>query len=416
MTFKNLFALCRRRIPLFRRFQNKICQTCGDSHSEYRAFVKKFCTTNISDTVENCRPRVQEVKSLLENSASFQDKHHPDVWSSSAYPVLPPSEPSQRPKVDPRTTSVLLFPGQGSQYVGMGKDLLDCPNVQEMFDIASEILQFDLLELCLNGPKEVLDMTANCQAAIMVSSLAAVEKLKVDTPFAIENCVAAAGFSVGEYAALVFAGALTFEDAVRLLKIRGEAMQAASELIRSGMMTVILHPASKIKSACISAKDWCSQQNISSPECHIATYLFPNCKVIAGNMEALEFLEKNASAYGIKKTKYIPVSGAFHSKLMTPAEDILAKALECVDFRTPLIEVYSNVDAKYYSCPIAIKKKLAQQLCSPVKWEQIMIKLFNRPEGTPFPDIYECGPGTTMRTVLKMINPKAFLRCTNIKA
>lgn len=414
-TLKDVFALCRRRIQLCGGFRYNSYVTFGNNHREYRTFVRKFCT-KIGDSIEKSPSGIKEVKLLLENSASYQDEYHPDVWSSSPYPVLPPSEPSQRQKVDPRTTSVILFPGQGSQYVGMGKSLIGYPNVREMFDVASEILEHNLLDLCLHGPKDVLDMTAHCQAAVMVSSLAAVEKLKADSPEAIDNCVAAAGFSVGEYTALVFAGALAFEDAVQLLKIRGGAMQKASELVRSGMMTVLLHPASKIKSACVSAREWCYQQNISSPECHIATYLFPNCKVIAGNMEALEFLEQHASEYGIKKTKYIPVSGAFHSELMSPAEDILTNALNCVEFQTPLIEVCSNVDGSYYSSPEDIKKKLAKQLCSPVKWEQIMIKLFNRPEGTPFPEIYECGPGTTMKTVLKMINPKASVNCKNVKA
>lgn len=362
-------------------------------------------------------PRVSEVTnvtSLLEDSGG-QD-HHPQTLASPGLQPNDPSVHSLRPHVDPRNTSVILFPGQGSQYIGMSRSLLDYPNVQEMYRVASEILRYNLLDLCLHGPKDMLDMTAHCQTAIMVSSLAAVEKLKTDSPMVIENCVATAGFSVGEYTALVFAGALTFEDAVRLLKVRGEAMQKASDLVRSGMMTVFLRPGTKIKSACVAAREWCSQQNISSPECRVATYLFPDCKVIAGNKEALQFLEKNAFEFGIRKMKYIPVSGAFHSKLMYPAKNMLANALNCVDFKTPLIPVHSNVDGMYYTNCKDIKKKLAMQLCGPVKWQQTMNILFKRPEGTPLPDVYECGPGTTLRTILKMTNPKAYENCKNILA
>ncbi|GIY31959.1 probable malonyl-CoA-acyl carrier protein transacylase, mitochondrial [Caerostris darwini] len=326
------------------------------------------------------------------------------------------SKKSFRPQVDPRTTSIVLFPGQGSQYLGMGKSLLEYPYVRDMFDSASEILKYDLLDLCINGPEDMLNMTAHSQAAVMIASLAAVQKLKSENEEMINNCIAIAGFSVGEYSALVFSGALEFEDAVRLLKIRGEAMQAASDMQPSGMMTVFLSPNAKIKQACLEARNWCKEQTLYDAECKVASYLYPDCKVVAGHLEALKFLEMNAAKFGIKKYKHLAVSGAFHTKLMKPAQQILQKALQSTSINKPLIPVHSNVDGQVYTNVKVIQEKLVKQLCEPVRWEQIMHILFERNKGTKFPNIYECGPGTSMKSILRMNNALAYNHCKNILA
>jgi [acyl-carrier-protein] S-malonyltransferase len=161
-----------------------------------------------------------DIKQLLEEATVCSDPppdNPENIWSTSPYPegVLLKRDQSRhfrKPNIDPRETSVILFPGQGTQFVGMGKDLMKFPIARDLFDAANDLLGYDLRELCFNGPKEQLDKTIYCQPAVMVCSLAAVEKLKEERPMAIESCVATAGFSIGEITALVFAGALSFEE------------------------------------------------------------------------------------------------------------------------------------------------------------------------------------------------------------
>lgn len=158
------------------------------------------------------------LKKLLDESASFEDAKPENVeqqWATLPYPQGTKTRKQgdfyKNPKTDARDTTIILFPGQGSQYVGMGKELLKFPMAKDLFELASYILKYDLLKLCLNGPAEQLNQTKYCQPAVMVTSLAALERLKEERPAAIDNCVATAGFSLGEITALVFAGALEFE-------------------------------------------------------------------------------------------------------------------------------------------------------------------------------------------------------------
>ena len=313
---------------------------------------------------------------------------------------------SFRPKIEPEDTTVILFPGQGSQFVGMGYNVIDSPNVKQMFTIAKQILGYDLLDLCLNGPIETLNMTQYSQPAIFVTSLAAVEYLRETKLGDVESCVATAGFSVGELAALVFAGSMSFEDGLRLVKIRAEAMQYASELVPSAMITVIFNADARIKFGCTAAKEWCIRKGIE-PElavCSIANYLFPHCKVIAGHEEAISFLQMNAKDFGFKRTKRLPVSGAFHTSLMAPAREVVRRALNQIKLDVPLIPVHSNIDAKIYRDVDSIRKKLSKQIVSPVLWEQILHIIFERPKDTKCPKTYECGPGTSLLTTLGMVN------------
>ncbi|KAH7980935.1 hypothetical protein HPB49_020331 [Dermacentor silvarum] len=342
------------------------------------------------------------VARLFRESATF-DAGQPqsaDVWSSPAYPVsfkVPAEEKYEETiRIDPKNTSVILFPGQGSQFVGMGRHLLQYPNVSEMYERASDILNYDLQLLCLEGPKEQLNKTVHCQAAVLVTSLAAVERLRAIQPWAIENCVAAAGFSVGEYAALVFSQSISFEDAVRLVKIRGEAMQAASEMVPSGLMTVFLLTTAKASFICKLAKEWCIRKGIEDP--------------------ALKFIELNARDLGVKRMKRLPVSGAFHTALMKPARAPLAKALQAVHINAPRIMTHSNLDGMAYRNPDEIRRKLEEQMVMPVKWEQLIQVVYNREVGEEFPRTFECGPGSTLRAVLKNVNGKAWNVSESISA
>lgn len=182
----------------------------------------------------------------------------------------------------------------------------------------------------------------------MVSSLAALERLKEERPNAIDNCVATAGFSLGEITALVFADAIPFDKGLRLVQVRAEAMQLAAERVSGGMATVLFGPDTDIKDACAKAIDWCISKGIESPECRVANYLYPHCKVIAGNSEALQYLETNAKHLRLRRIKKIPVNGAFHTELMASAVEPFTRALKKITISDPIINVHSNVDGKKY--------------------------------------------------------------------
>uniref|UniRef100_A0A8C8ZKN0 Malonyl-CoA-acyl carrier protein transacylase, mitochondrial n=1 Tax=Prolemur simus TaxID=1328070 RepID=A0A8C8ZKN0_PROSS len=308
----------------------------------------------------------------------------------------------------PGQCSVLLFPGQGSQLVGMGRGLLAYPRVRELYAAARRVLGYDLLELSLHGPQEALDRTAHCQPAVFVASLAAVEKLHHQQPAVIENCVAAAGFSVGEFAALVFAGAMEFSEGLYAVKIRAEAMQEASEAVPSGMLSVLGRPPSKFAFACLEAQQHCKSLGIENPVCEVSNYLFPECRVISGHLEALKFLQKNSSKYHFRRTKLLPVSGGFHTRLMEPALEPLAQVLKTISIKKPLVSVYSNINGNRYMHPKHIQELLVQQVVSPVKWEQTMHAIYERKKGTAFPQTFEVGPGQQLGTILKNCNLQAW--------
>ncbi|XP_057711256.1 malonyl-CoA-acyl carrier protein transacylase, mitochondrial [Corythoichthys intestinalis] len=319
-----------------------------------------------------------------------------------------PSALEPRPRKDPSARSVLLFPGQGSQFVGMGRGLLRYPNVPEMFEAAKKILGYDLLSLCLNGPEEELTKTVHCQPAVFVTSLAAVERLNHQNPKAIEMCVAAAGFSVGEFAALVFSGAMSFAGALYAVKVRAEAMQAASELAPSGMMSVVGKAQANYKQACLEAQEHCRSLGIEEPVCAVATYLFPNGRVIAGHHQALDYLQQNARRLHFLRTKMLPVGGAFHTELMSAAAEPLADVLRQLEVRRPEINVYSNVDGKRYMSDSHVRRQLTRQLTAPVKWEQTLHEMFERTRGERFPRAYEVGPGRQLGATLQRCNRKAY--------
>lgn len=212
-------VLCRLRTHI----NNKKLPVFAETHfSVVKTALRPFSVNNtiFSKKADNDAPNESPLKKLLDDAASFEDVNPQKIeqqWATLPYiegtNIRKQGEllKNSKPKYDPRDTSVILFPGQGSQYVGMGKDLLKFPMAKDLYELASYILGYDLLKLCLNGPKEKLDQTRYSQPAILVTSLAAVERLKEERPDAINNCVATAGFSLGELTALIFSGAIGFE-------------------------------------------------------------------------------------------------------------------------------------------------------------------------------------------------------------
>lgn len=210
----------------------------------------------------------ENVSRLLKDAATYSDAKDTN-WSTSPYPADAPTSVEEvvKPKIDPLDTSVVLFPGQGTIKVGMVKKYLHFPQARELFMIANEILDYDLLKLCLKGPQEKLDQTRFNQPATVVSSLAALEKLREERPRVFETCKVAAGYSVGELTALIFSGALSFEDGIRLVSVRGAAMQYASEKLPQGMLSVHCTPKAELSKACTDAQKWAQDCGVEVPVC-----------------------------------------------------------------------------------------------------------------------------------------------------
>ncbi len=296
-----------------------------------------------------------------------------------------------------------LFPGQGAQYVGMAQQLCDTlPAAKRLFDDATAILGYDLLEVCAKGPKERLDSTAVSQPAIYVASLAALESLRATQPALEADCIATAGLSLGEYTALAYAGALTFADGLRLVKTRGEAMQAAADATPSGMVSVLGVELAKLEELCAKAS--------TVGMVRVANHLCPGNIVVSGTKTACDEVERLAPEYGAMKTIRLAVAGAFHTDIMKPADQNLAAALETTNLQTPRIPVGSNVDAKPHTAPAEIRGLLVKQVLQPVLWEATMRGLL----AAGIDKFCELGPQRVLAGLLKRVERK--MECVNVQA
>ncbi len=299
--------------------------------------------------------------------------------------------------------SAFLFPGQGAQAVGMGRALADrLPSVRRLYDEASAVLGYDLAAVCWDGPKERLDTTAVSQPGLFVASLAALEALRHDDPDAANHCVAAAGLSLGEYTALAFAGALSFADGLRVVKARGEAMQAASDATAGAMVSVLGLEATAVEALCAEVVR-------TDGEIRVANLLCPGNTVVSGAVAACEAIEKQVEAKG-GRTVRLAVAGAFHTPLMKPADEKLAAALAGVKIAKPRVPVWSNVDARPHTDPDEICGLLVRQVLHPVLWEQTMRGLLA--DGCD--RFCEIGPGRVLAGLLKRVQRKA--ECINVAA
>ena len=380
--------------------------------------ISKFTFRQISD-YKNGETLSSKTKDLLEN-AIITDDDLPDMVGpngkkkKSRHPKK--EEESEKSGVDLSDKSVILFPGQGSQFVGMGSKLLDIPSVKELYDQASQILNYDLLKICLEGPKTVLDQTHYCQAATVVTSLAAVELLFRKSPELVRNCLSVAGFSVGEITALIFSGAISFGEGIHLVKVRGEAMQAASEIEDGGMMTCFFGSDNDLAFACQVSREFIRREHdIEKPVCQVANHLYCGAKVLAGHKLALKFIEENKSDFKIRRVAMLPVSGAFHTPLMVPALDPFEVALSNTKVHNPRVPIYSNYDNRILTTSYQIKKYLPRQLVSPVRWESSMASLFISKPNDLLPNVLECGPGRSLSAILGKINGRAAKNCKYVQ-
>ena len=277
-----------------------------------------------------------------------------------------------------------MFPGQGSQFPGMAKELYENnPAAREMFDRANEILGFDITEIMFNGTAENLKQTKVTQPAVFLHSVI----LALCSPDFKPDMVA--GHSLGEFSALTAAGALDFEDGLRLVSIRAHAMQKACEANPGTMAAILALPTETVEAVCAEV------EGVVVP----ANY---NCEgqiVISGALDAVSAASEKMKAAGAKRALILPVGGAFHSPLMQPAADELAAGIESVEFKTPVCPVYQNVTAQPTTDPAEIKKNLLAQLTAPVKWTQSVMNMV-ADGATSFT---EAGPGKVLQGLVSKI-------------
>lgn len=276
-------------------------------------------------------------------------------------------------KSKPPLPIALLFPGQGSQYVGMMKDCMDLPSVKEMLIRAKRILGWDVKELCLKGPDDKLGETRYCQPAMFIAGLAAMEVLRVSKPEVVERPQAVAGLSLGEYTAICAAGVLEFEDALKLVKLRAEAMQVATEAVPQCMCSVVGLDRPTLERLCREARS--AGQNVEETVCQIANVLFPLGFTCSGHTAAVEKLCVLAMNQKALQARKIKAGGAFHSPLMRPAEEELGRALDkaLAKMKPPRCCIYFNLTGKKVmpgTPPAEFVGLMKRQLASEVLWEQ----------------------------------------------
>lgn len=288
-------------------------------------------------------------------------------------------------------STAYLFPGQGSQFIGMGKDHYDSnPEFSKYVDQANEVLGIDLKSIMFEGPEETLKQTEYTQPAIFLHSVALFKTLDAKPDMV-------AGHSLGEFSALVACGAVGFEDALKIVRRRGELMQQAGTQNPGTMAAIIGMEDEAVEIVCEEATKATGKEVIA------ANYNCPGQLVISGYVEAVEKAVELAKEQGARMAMILPVSGAFHSSLMQPALDGLREQLENLEINTPVCPIYSNYTAKPTTDPEEIRSNLLDQLLNPVRWTQTLLNMLE--DGAT--SFVEVGPGKVLQGLVKRTDRKA---------
>jgi [acyl-carrier-protein] S-malonyltransferase len=284
-----------------------------------------------------------------------------------------------------------IFPGQGSQYVGMGKEFFEnFREARDVFQEADDVLHLPISSLCFQGPEETLKLTENTQPAVLTTSIAVLRVLQAEKGVVPRL---SAGHSLGEYSALVVSGALAFADAVQIVRLRGRFMQEAVPVGEGAMAAILGMERGQVEKLCEEA----AQGEVLTP----ANFNCPGQIVIAGHAKAIERAMERVKREG-KKAVFLPVSAPFHSPLMKPAGERLEKALEGIPIQDLKIPVVTNVEAEINQSKERVKELLVNQVWSPVRWEESMQKI----SGDGIEQTLEIGPGKVLSGLMKRINSK----------
>lgn len=284
-----------------------------------------------------------------------------------------------------------VFPGQGSQDVGMGRELAEAYGAaREVFEEVDAVLSQNLSQIMWEGPKETLTLTENAQPALLAVSMAVMRVLEQEKGFSLKGKVKfVAGHSLGEYSALAAAGAFSLADAVRLLKLRGQAMQAAVP-VGKGAMSALLGVG-------IDVARKVAQAAAQGDVCQIANDNEPLQVVLSGDKSALDRVQEVGKQFGVRRTVPLPVSAPFHCALMQPAADAMAEALASIDVQVPIVPVVANVIAEPVTDPAEIKRRLVEQVTGTVRWRECVTYM----TANGVTDIYEVGVGKVLAGLVK---------------
>jgi [acyl-carrier-protein] S-malonyltransferase len=392
--------------------------------------AKKFSHDNVAEMLRKAEqatpPGRYQPDGIGNNRKLYGDQQPAPVPKGASWNSAEP-EPQQQQQQQQQTKSeatkgdtaqkptlpvALLFPGQGSQYVKMLDGVKDLPEVKNMLDKAKGILGYDLLDVCLKGPEDKLAETRYCQPALFVGGLAGIVKLRKDKADAADRPQAVAGLSLGEYTALCAAGVLSFEDGLRLVQLRGEAMQEAAQIGKQAMVSVVGLERGVLDGLCKDA----AKKAGGDAVCKVANVLFPKGFSCAGTAEAVNTLKDLAEKKGALQAKLLKTGGAFHTSMMQPAQEKLRKALDEVapNMKPPKCAVYMNVTGEPLpagSDPKQIVDLLNRQLVNPVLWHNIVDKMIK--DGVS--EYYECGPQKQIKAMMKRIDNKIWNKTTSLE-